>query len=61
MCDKVFTEDTWMFEWIPDHFKTQEMCDKAVAEDDIIEIFNCIPDEFKTQEMCDVNTNALKF
>ena len=39
--------------WIkkaPEHFKTQEMCNKAVAE------FSCalkyVPDHLKTQEMC---------
>ena len=40
-------------EWIreiPDHLKTQEMCDEAVCiESYPLEV---VPDHFKTQEMC---------
>ena len=36
--------------FIPDHFKTREMC-KAIMRI-MPEAFHCIPDRFKTQEMC---------
>ena len=35
--------------FIPDHLKTQEMCDKAVAHNP--RVLDYIPDKFKTQEM----------
>ena len=39
----------WIRE-IPDHVKTQEMCDEAVGiESYLLEI---VPDRFKTEEMC---------
>ena len=31
MCSKTADMDPWSFRYIPDHFKTQEMCDEAVA------------------------------
>ena len=34
----------------PDHFKTQEMCDKAVGKDP--RMMGHVPDHVKTQEMC---------
>ena len=39
-----------------DHFKTQEMCIKAVGEDpwDLV----CVPDHLKTQEVCDDTVSA---
>ena len=36
---------------VPDHFKTQEMCDKAVTFNPYTLRF--VPDHFKAQEMCD--------
>ena len=38
-----------MFLNIPDHSKTQEMCDKAVNKDP--EMFKNVPDHFKTQKV----------
>ena len=38
-------------EFVPDHFKTQEMCSKAVCMDPYSLEF--VPDHLKTQEMCD--------
>ena len=37
--------------FIPDCFKTQEMCDKAV--DEFPGCFRSVPDKFKTQKMCE--------
>ena len=33
MYEKLFGVDPWQLYYIPDHFKTQEMCDKAVRDD----------------------------
>ena len=38
------------FWFMPDHLKTQEMCDKAVDKDP--NLFKYVPDQSKTQEMC---------
>ena len=35
---------------IPDHFKTQDMCNKAVKENPCS--LEHVPDHFKTQEIC---------
>ena len=37
--------------YVPDQFKTQEMCDKAVVKDP--DLLECVLDQFKTQKMCD--------
>ena len=39
----------WCTFFIPDHLKTQEMCDKAVARNP--SMLDYIPDQSKTQEM----------
>ena len=36
--------------YVPDHFKTQGMCIKAVEVDPCTQTL--VPDQFKTQEMC---------
>ena len=41
----------WCTFFIPDHLKTQKMCDKGVAYNPMM--LGCISDKFKTQEMCD--------
>ena len=51
MCNKVVEKKTWMLWDVPDHFKTQEMCN------DVMRAlpnawFRRIPDRFKTQDMC---------
>ena len=46
------------FECIPDRFKTQEMCDKAI--DEYPYNLGYVPDCFKTQEMC-VKANPYNF
>ena len=35
---------------IPDHLKTEEMCDEAVSTEPLSLAY--VPDRFKTQEMC---------
>ena len=39
------------FEYVPDWFKTQEICDKAV--DKCPFVFDSIPDQYKIYKMCD--------
>ena len=39
------------FHSIPDHFKTQGMCIKAVEVDS--SFLQLVPDHFKTQEICE--------
>ena len=40
---------TWKLAYVPDHFKTQEMCNEAVHIE--LHSFAFVPDDFKTQEM----------
>ena len=49
MYDKAVDECPWSFEYLPDRFKTQEMCNKAV--DKYTWLFKYVPDIFKTQRM----------
>ena len=48
MCDAAVMEDSCVLEFVPDHFKAQEMCDEAVKEDPFSLI--CVPDRFVTQQ-----------
>ena len=48
MCHKKMLA-AWCTFFIPDHLKTQEICDKAVACNP--RMLDYIPDKFKTQEM----------
>ena len=32
MCDKAVAVDSKMLKFVPDHFKTQEMCEKRVTK-----------------------------
>ena len=33
MCDDVVCKDAWLLEYVPDWFKAQEVCIRAVKED----------------------------
>ena len=50
MCSKVVRMDPWLLKYIPDHFKTQDMCYEAVEED--LSNLRYVSDHFKMQEMC---------
>ena len=39
-----------MLEYVPDQYKTQEMCDKVVKENPWM--LEHVPDQFVTQKMC---------
>ena len=45
MCEKVLRRNSLSLAYVPDHFKTQEMCNNPA-------VFFLVPDIFKTQEMC---------
>ena len=52
ICEKIVEKAPWMLEYVPEQFKTQEMCDKALEETPYY-MLGHVPDQFKTQEMCD--------
>ena len=51
MCNGLMRTMPNVFHPIPDHFKTQEMCIKAVEVDH--SFLSLIPDHFKMQGICD--------
>ena len=51
MCDKAVNRCFFVFDSIPDRYKTQEMCDRVVSED-LCWVVYC-PEKYKTQRMCD--------
>ena len=51
MCKEVICNNPAAFFLIPDRFKTQEMCIKAV-DVDLWQLWD-VPDGYKLQEMCD--------
>ena len=61
MCEKVVKDVPWRLKYVrmglttqihvPDHFKTQEMCEKSVEKDPWW-LFN-VPNRFKTDRMCE--------
>ena len=63
MCDKAVKDDLWVLEDVPDHFKTQEICERVVENKP--ETFQFIPNHFKTQEICDkaikVDSSSLQY
>ena len=44
MCERAVEDEPETLEFVPDHFKAQEICDKAVEEDP------CVPDWFVTHQ-----------
>ena len=63
MCDKAVDKCPFVFDSVPDQYKTQEMCDKLVSEDPVKLEYS--HNRYKTQEMCnkavDNFLSALKF
>ena len=56
--DEAVDIGTYPLAYVPDHFKTQERCIKAVEEDpwqllDVPCTVDYVPDQYKTQEKCD--------
>ena len=52
MCNKALEVDLWQLNDIPDYFKTQKMCDKAVKDYPSSPQF--VPDWFVTQQQIDI-------
>ena len=48
----VVPRNPYALDYVPDQYKTQKMCDKAVRMDP--DALEGVPNRFKTQEMCDV-------
>ena len=51
MYGKAVNRCFFVFDFISDRYKTQEMCDRVVFEDPFLIIY--WPGEYKTQRMCD--------
>ena len=45
------TFQPWRLHSVPDHFKTQEMCERAIEDEP--ETLEYVPNHFKTQTMCE--------
>ena len=52
MCEKAVNRYFFVFDSIPDQYRTQEMCDTVVYEDPSLIIY-CCPDKYKTKRMFD--------
>ena len=49
-CNKEVCRDPRFFEFLPNHFKTQDMRNEAVRNNPWA--LSHVPDQYKTQEMC---------
>ena len=49
MCDSFISEDPFPVRYVPDQYKTQQMCDEAV--DDCLAALKFTPDWFVTSKM----------
>ena len=52
MCIKALGVDPWQLKYVSDHFKTQEMCDKAVR--DYLFSLRLVLDWLVTQQQIDI-------
>ena len=52
MCIKAVEVDPWQLKDVPDHYKTQEMCDKSMR--DYLFSLQQVADWFVTQEQIDI-------
>ena len=46
MCDDAINRCYFVFDYIPDQYKTQEMCDRVVSEDPFLIVY--FPDKYIT-------------
>ena len=51
MCIKAAEKDPWLLRHLSDHFKTQEISERAVEEG--LYVLEFVADRFKTKEVCD--------
>ena len=59
MCDKAVDDYADVLDFVPDQYKTQEMCDKAVDDCHTLEF---VSDQYRSSKMCDkiVSDNSFK-
>ena len=57
-CVRVLLKETYFFDGIPDEFKTQEMCEKAVETRPTL-FFEDVPDYFVTPKMLELCEYAI--
>ena len=50
MCKNAVKKLSYLLRYVPDQYKTQQMCDEAILEND--GTFNSFPYSYKSQEMC---------
>ena len=51
MCKHAVKKLPFVIRYVPDQYKTQKMCNKAILENG--RTLESVPDRYKTQEMCD--------
>ena len=51
MCDKAMNRCFFVFDSIPDQYKTQEICNTVVSEDPSLIVY--CPDKYITEKMCE--------
>ena len=51
MCNKVVEKDLMMLKLVPNHFKNQEICEKAVKN--LFYAFSYVLDQYKTKQTCE--------
>ena len=57
MRDKAVDTYPFVFDFLPDSYKTQVMCDKVISEEPLL-LKYCL-NRHKTQEMCDKTVDAI--
>ena len=57
MFDRIISVDPFLIRYVPDQYKTQQMCDKAT--DDCLAAFKFVPDWFLTSKMIRIIFTAL--
>ena len=50
MCDKTVEKCPFVFDSVPDQYKTQELCDRAISKDPFMLAY--CSDRYKTQRIC---------
>ena len=53
MCEKAVEDKPEALEFVPDHFKSLGMCERAVESSKDPWQVNDVPDHFKTEKMCE--------
>ena len=57
MCNRIVCEDPFSLTYVPDQYKTQKICDKAI--DDYLATLKFIPDWFVTNKMIKILFTSL--